>query len=204
MRNLISQGREIVERVGSAQSKRADADVLPSLYERHPKAGTAPRRPLGLHTVPVEQIVGTLRSPSQNSADFRPLRKLRGANWDARWQRILLAMERMKPLPPVELVQVGDEYYVNDGHNRVAAARRNGVVEVDADVTELVLPGVQRTTQTRQRQTGLVGSAEIRAIGAGRHSATVAALTPSDRMDRRQLAAATSKPAEVDDAESEA
>lgn len=40
-------------------------------------------------------------------------------------------------MPPVELFQVGDEYFVVDGHKRVAAAKKADGVEIDALVTRL-------------------------------------------------------------------
>ena len=95
-------------------------------YDRYP--GARPRRGAGSGCEASRSIaiVGTMRHPSQNTADFLPLPKLRGANWRGRWQRITRAMDRLETLPPVDLVQVGDDYYVADGHNRVAAARRAG------------------------------------------------------------------------------
>ena len=44
------------------------------------------------------------------------------------------AMLRRVDLPPVELIQVGDDYYVQDGHHRVSAARALGYGYVDAIV----------------------------------------------------------------------
>jgi len=38
-------------------------------------------------------------------------------------------------LPPIELVQVGNKYYVRDGHHRISVARRLGKIDVDAEVT---------------------------------------------------------------------
>ena len=49
---------------------------------------------------------------------------------------------QLSVLPAVDLLQVGDDYYVADGHNRVAAARQAGAVAVDGEVTELLMPGV--------------------------------------------------------------
>ena len=118
--------------------------VLPSLYERHPEATTALRRPRGLQVVPIDRIVGTTRHPSQNTSDFLPLPGLRGRNWRARWLRIRNAVDALSILPAVELVKVGDEFYVADGHNRVAAALRAGAVAIDADVTELGDAGRRR------------------------------------------------------------
>ena len=174
-------------RAGAAR-RRAETELLPSLYDLHPAATTAPRRTLGLKTVPIDRIVGTLRHPSQNTADFRPLPRLRGRNWSARWQRINRAMDRLETLPPVELVQVGDDYYVADGHNRVAAARQAGAVDVDADVTQLVLPGVTQPGQAtldRQQPRRRGGAAPGRA--AGRHSRTVEHRDASDEVSRRDL-----------------
>ena len=129
---------------------RREAPILPSLYDRYPAATTALRRPRGLRVVPIERIVGTARHPSQNTADFLPLPHLRGRNWRERWNRIRKANDQLSVLPAVELLQVGDDYYVADGHNRVAAARRAGAVAVDGDVTELVVPGVEPgATQAR-------------------------------------------------------
>ena len=134
---------------------RREAPILPSLYDRYPAAITALRRPRGLRVVPIDRIVGTARHPSQNTADFLPLPHLRGRNWRERWNRIRKANDQLSVLPAVELLQVGDDYYVADGHNRVAAARRAGAVAVDGDVTELVVPGVEPgagagTTATRR------------------------------------------------------
>ncbi len=137
--------------------------------------------------VPIERIVGTMRRPSQNMADFRPLPALRGRNWSARWQRINGAMDRLETLPPVELVQVGDDYYVADGHNRVAAARRAGAVEIDADVTQLILPGVKQPGQAALDATSLVGAVKVRQAASGRQSRTVEERDALDAVSRHDL-----------------
>ena len=170
-----------------AARRRAEHELLTSLFDVHPAASTAPRRTLGLKTVPIDRIVGTMRHPSQNTADFRPLPRLRGRNWSARWQRINRAMDRMETLPPVELVQVGDDFYVADGHNRVAAARRAGALDIDADVTQLILPGVTRPGQAMIDASSLVGGAELRHAAAGRHSRTVEHRDAADGVLRRDL-----------------
>lgn len=170
-----------------AGRRRAQREILPSLYDVHPAARTAPRRAIGLRTVPLDRIVGTLRHPSQNTADFRPLPRLRGRNWDARWQRINRAMDRLETLPPVELVQVGDDYYVVDGHNRVAVARRAGGVEIDADVTQLILPGITQPGQATLDASSLVGTAEVRQAAAGRQSRTVEQRDALDEIPRGDL-----------------
>jgi len=162
-------------------------NVLPSLYQRHPGATPAPQRRIGVQSVPLDRIVGTMRHPSQNSSDFLPLPKLRGENWRARWQRISRAMDRLELLPPVDLVQVGEEYYVADGHNRVAAARRVGAVEIDADVTQLLVPGVTRPASGTFDASSLYGAGEVRQAASGRLSRTVEQRPSDDRLSRREL-----------------
>ncbi len=170
-----------------AARRRAEREVLPSLFDVHPTASTAPRRRIGLRSVPIDRIVGTMRHPSQNMADFRPLPGLRGKNWSARWLRINRAMDRLEVLPPVELVQVGDDYYVADGHNRVAAARRAGAVEIDADVTQLILPGVTRPGQATLDASSLGDAAKVRQAAAGRQSRTVEQRDATDEVSRQDL-----------------
>ena len=170
-----------------AARRLTERNPLPSLYDVHPAARTGMRRTIGLKTVPIDRIVGTMRHPTQNTADFLPLPQLRGRNWEARWQRINRATDRLETLPPVELVQVGDDYYVADGHNRVAAARRAGAVDIDADVTQLLLPGVTQPGQATIDASSLVGTAEVRQAAAGRQSRTVEQRDALDEIPRGDL-----------------
>lgn len=162
--------------------------VLPSLYDIHPAAGSATRRPLGMRVVGVDRIVGTARQPSQNTDDFLPLPQLRGRNWDARWQRLNRAMRQLVTLPPVDLLRVGRDYWVVDGHNRVAAARQNGVVGLDADVVELLLPGVAASEHHGHSVAGSIsGSDELRHAASGRQSRTVVHRPEADTVSRTDL-----------------
>jgi hypothetical protein len=165
-------------------------DPLPTLHERHPNAAGAVRRARGLQVVPLDRIVGTVRQPTQNTADFLPLPVLRGRNWEARWQRILKAVDNLAMLPAIDVVQVGDEYYVVDGHNRVAAALRVGAAAIDADVTELVLPGSKsvEAAHTPDAHTLLLGADEVREAVAGRQSRTAGRRSRVDELRREELA----------------
>ena len=182
---LFGRARQAMQRRG--REAAAERAVLPSLFDRYPGATTAPQRRIGLRSVPLDRIVGTMRHPSQNTADFLPLSRLRGENWRGRWQRINRAMDRLAVLPPVDLVQVGDDYYVVDGHNRVAAALDAGAIEIDADVTQLVLPGVTLPGQATLDTSSLAGNEEVRHAAQGRHSRTVEQRSVSDTIARRDL-----------------
>jgi hypothetical protein len=185
----LTRVRDAVRRRGRDRDRlrRNEREVLPSLFSAHPTAGAAPRRRIGLRSVDIERVIGTMRHPSQNTADFLPLPHLRGRNWEARWQRITRAMDRLEMLPPVELAQVGDDYYVVDGHNRVAAARRAGAVEIDADVTQLLVPGVTQPGQVTLDASSLLGADEVRQAGQGRMSRTVEQRSATDDLSRQDL-----------------
>ncbi len=197
---VLRRGRDAWHRRGAAAAdrRRAERSVLPSLYDLHPEASSAVPRRVGLQSVPLDRIVGTLRRPSQNTADFLPLPQLRGRNWAARWRRILAANDNLAILPPVELSKVDDDYFVADGHNRVAAARLADAAEIDADVTELLVPG--RTPQRRSGSiaTALIGGEQLRQAGLGRHSRTVESRTTADAISRRDLARQTDPEAAPD------
>lgn len=179
---------------------RRQVHVLPSLYDDHPAATTALRRPRGIQVVPLDRIVGTARHPSQNTIDFLPLPGLRGRNWEGRWQRIRRATDNLSILPAVELFKVGDNYYVNDGHNRIAAALQRGGVDIDADVTELMIPGVEPSTdpegEHHDAATLLLGADELRQAAAGRQSRTAEHRPQVDELRREQLTSDAELPPE--------
>ncbi len=163
--------------------RRMAREPLPNLWEVHPEARRASIRELGLQSVPVEKIAGTaVEGTAQRGGDFLPLRDRRSDDWRSRWQRILRGIEGMATLPPVELIKFGDDYWVVDGHNRVAAALYSGQVELDAIVQELRLPGMPFEPPTLIAP-ALEGSLDLRNAGAGRFSRT--ASRPDKRLPRR-------------------
>ena len=87
----------------------------------------------GLHTVPIEAIVGSVDRMHDFDRRFRPTTsRTRG-----RWERIAAARRRGEALPPISLYRVGDLYFVRDGHHRVSVARAMGDTVIDAYVTDV-------------------------------------------------------------------
>jgi hypothetical protein len=127
-------------------------------------------REVGIVEVPVENIRGTAQEVGDRGGDFLPLKPFRGDNWRARWQRILSATNQLKQLPPVDLIRTGDEYWVVDGHNRVAAALYSGQLTLDANVMDLRLPGSPRTPGPTAPIAPYLAEEmlELRAAGQGR------------------------------------
>ncbi len=90
-------------------------------------------RYLGFRTVEIGKIVGSVDRYRDFTRAFLPL----NADRD-RLRRIKRAMERDEIFPPVRLYKVGDIYFVEDGHHRVAAAVERGAKFIDAEVTEFI------------------------------------------------------------------
>lgn len=152
--------------------KVLDAQPLANLYELYPEARQASPHELGMRFVPIEEIRGTaVAGAAQRGGDFLPLRQLRGDNWAARWQRILAANEQLKPLPPVDLIKYNGEYWVVDGHNRVAAALYGKGVGLDAMIIELVPLDGSTSERPRNLLSYLGETGELRAAAQGRRPA---------------------------------
>jgi hypothetical protein len=149
-------------------------EPLANLWELHPDARSATFRELAPRVVPVDQIAGTaVEGPVQRGGDFLPVRDRRGADWRARWQRILRGLDEMALLPPVDLIKFGDQYWVIDGHNRVAAALYTGQYDLDANVVETRMPGVPSEPGHSEIAPYLAtDSLELREAGRGRSRPT--------------------------------
>jgi nucleotide-binding universal stress UspA family protein len=116
------------------------------------KAGPLAPRVLGARTVEVARIVGSVGRPGELGADFRPVKS--NEEDEARLKRLRQAMEHGVAIPPIELYKLGYGYYVLDGHHRVALAKQDHQLWIDAIVTEylpLTEPEAQRIFTERQR-----------------------------------------------------
>lgn len=84
----------------------------------------------GIQTVPIRQIRGSQGRSHDFDRDFNPLQD----HTKGRWLSVAGARQRGKALPPVELIQVGDVYFVQDGHHRISVARALGQQCIEAEV----------------------------------------------------------------------
>ena len=106
--------------------------VLP--YEEVIEAlGFVSERPVGVEVVALDAIVGTVDRDRDFDRSFRPT----SGRVRSRWENIAAAMRRGESLPPVDLVRIGEIYFVRDGHNRVSVARALGRRDIEAYVTEV-------------------------------------------------------------------
>ncbi len=94
------------------------------------------QRYVGLRSVPLEKIVGSVGRYKDFDRAFLP----RTESTRYRWENIDKAMEAGVALPPVELYKVGDVYFVKDGNHRVSVALTREWSSIDAYVTEVDVP----------------------------------------------------------------
>ncbi len=83
-----------------------------------------------LAQVLIRQIRGSINRVREFDCDFYPMTN----DVEARWVRIASMMLQGKELPPVELVQVGDSYFVFDGHHRISVSHMLGHLYIDAEI----------------------------------------------------------------------
>jgi hypothetical protein len=115
--------------------------VLP--YEEVVEAlGFVSERRIGLKVVALDAIVGSVDRTRDFDRSFRPT----SGRVRSRWEHIAAMMRRDEPLPPIDLLRIGEIHFVRDGHHRVSVARALGRTDIDAYVTDVrTKVGAERT-----------------------------------------------------------
>ena len=126
--------RRVLERLAARLRREpADFDVILPFEEVVQALGYRGERYLGLETVPLDSIVGSVDRTRDFDRSFRPTsRRTR-----KRWERMATAARRGEAFPPIEVYRIGDVHFVKDGHHRVSIARAQGLPDIDAYVTEV-------------------------------------------------------------------
>ncbi|MBL8058469.1 MAG: hypothetical protein JNK29_17330, partial [Anaerolineales bacterium] len=86
-----------------------------------------------LREIPIAAIVGSVGRPGDFTRDFLPLTD----RDEHRWAEVKQRFVAPAGLPPIEVYQVGEAYFVLDGNHRVSVARDTGATHVEAYVTEV-------------------------------------------------------------------
>jgi hypothetical protein len=112
----------------------SDVNVILPFEEVVQALGRRGERSLGLQTIPLESIVGTVDRGREFDRRFRPT----SGRVRPRWERIAAAQRRGQSMPPIEVYRIGELHFVRDGHHRVSVARALGHSHIDAYVTEVI------------------------------------------------------------------
>ncbi|GAB4533200.1 MAG: universal stress protein [Anaerolineae bacterium] len=87
----------------------------------------------GLQDIPLDAIVGSVGRYNDFTRSFLPRRD----SDQHRWARVMAQVTDMGGLPPIEVYQIGDAFFVKDGNHRVSVARELGAPTIQAYVTEV-------------------------------------------------------------------
>lgn len=125
--------REAYRRFGRAVS-RGTSGALKELDAVKARLRLFDQTYLGTMPIEVERVTGTAGRNTDFDEDFLPRRP----QVRERWRRL----ERAYPdggFPPIVVYKLHDDYFVVDGHHRVAIAKQRKIDFIDAEVTELHL-----------------------------------------------------------------
>ncbi len=88
---------------------------------------------LGTKLIPLDAIVGSVDKVRDFDRRFRPT----SGRSRQRWERLARASRTGEIIPPIDVYQVGDYYFVQDGHHRVSVARSLRLDVIEARVTAI-------------------------------------------------------------------
>ncbi|KAA3665265.1 MAG: universal stress protein [Chloroflexi bacterium] len=87
----------------------------------------------GIQDIPLDAIVGSVGRVKDFTRTFLP----KNDNDAERWARVKSAANSLTGVPPIEVYQIGDVYFVIDGNHRVSIAQEQAWGSIQAYVTEV-------------------------------------------------------------------
>ena len=123
-----------LEKLGISRKQRLKSDRVKSFRESQHEEEAYDSRDRGRCQVPLEQIVGSVGRYKDFDNKFQPKQHLP----PERLQTIKNLIRQGKPLTPVKLYQIKDQYFVLDGNHRIAAAKEFGWRSIDAQILEFI------------------------------------------------------------------
>ena len=119
-----------------AARMRGDTDVLSETLSFNDVVDALGRRgehDRGLQLIPLDRIVGSVDKVRDFDRRFRPT----SDRSRQRWERLAEKSRMGEYLPPIDVYQLGNLYFVRDGHHRVSVARAQGATDIDAHVVQI-------------------------------------------------------------------
>jgi hypothetical protein len=127
--------RRALSRMAAALRREpSDVDVILPFDEVVEALGRRGEKRLGLQTIPLDSIVGTVDRSREFDRAFRPT----SGRVRQRWERIAEATRKGQAMPPIDVYRIGELHFVKDGHHRVSVASELGHEVISAYVTEVI------------------------------------------------------------------
>jgi hypothetical protein len=101
----------------------------------------------GVRAIPVARIIGSVDRYEDFNRHFLPTQ----THTQARWENVDEATLTDIVLPPIQVYQIGEAYFVLVGNHRVSVAKEQGMAFIDAQVVELQTK-LPLTRDTDQRE----------------------------------------------------
>lgn len=124
----------MINKIWSRLKQTFKPEEIKSFKENQVKESAYDSRKLGLRKIPLNKIVGSVGRYHDFDSTFR----LKEYLPHERLEGIKKIMREGRPIPPVQLYQIKNEYYVLDGNHRVSAAKEFGLSEIEADIVEFI------------------------------------------------------------------
>ena len=87
-----------------------------------------------LTEIPIDAIIGSVNRYQDFDRDFLPGKNIT----EDRWIKVEMANYGLVGLPPIEVYQIGEVYFVSDGNHRVSVAKQLGAKDIQAYVTKVI------------------------------------------------------------------
>ena len=130
-------------RIYSAAIQAHEDPYLPVLEETEPALARLNRKALGVQTVPLERVAGSV-SRGRSYAftrGFYPILES-GSEFAGKWERLYVSVEENGINQPVTLLEYMGTYYVTEGNKRVSVMKCMGAVDIEGDVTRVIPPPI--------------------------------------------------------------
>ncbi|MFO7681853.1 MAG: universal stress protein [Chloroflexota bacterium] len=112
---------------------RGESSELLAYEEVRRQLGMRGMAERGIQEIPLNAIVGSVGRSGDYTRDFMPIKD----SDEQRWARVKTAFLGQTGVPPIEVYQIGEAYFVKDGNHRVSVARQLGLPTIEAYVTEV-------------------------------------------------------------------
>jgi hypothetical protein len=126
--------RRALAQIAARMRRDSDFTAILPFDEVVRALGRRGERYLGLQTIELDSIVGTVDRGREFDRRFNPT----SGRVRPRWERINTAQRKGQAMPPIDVYRIGELHFVKDGHHRVSVARALGHRDIDAYVTEII------------------------------------------------------------------
>ncbi|MBW2592561.1 MAG: metallophosphoesterase family protein [Deltaproteobacteria bacterium] len=133
-KNELFEEMSFSKKIKRSIIKSPPVDKVKSFREIQQKEQAFDSRKIGVRTIPLGKIVGSVGRYNDFDSHFRLKKDLS----PERFLRIKEAMRQGKSMGPINVFKIKDEYYVVDGNHRVSASKALGRPDIIAGIIEFL------------------------------------------------------------------